>query len=152
MTMYSLMEGKRWKLKLKSESCYSLSSAAATISQNHHQPYEDIQCVHVNPHAPVRLKHCEIQYPELVHNITVDHVVDSRVDGVVLLHTIKWLCLRPLNDLLGIIEEEHAEQDQASIDGHRVQTCSKRWGRWKEHWSWKRQKHLRWHRKAQSLE
>lgn len=57
---------------------------------------------------------------------TTKNVLNLRVDGVVFLYTIEWVCLCPLDDLLCIIEEEQAEQDQASIDGHRVQACSKR--------------------------
>lgn len=41
------------KVKLKSERSCLLPSAAATVSQNHHQPHEDVQGVHVNPHTPV---------------------------------------------------------------------------------------------------
>lgn len=47
------MEGK---CEAKSERCRLLPSAVATTGQNHHQPHEDVQCVHVNPHTSVRLE------------------------------------------------------------------------------------------------
>lgn len=43
---------------------------------------------------------------------------DLRVNGVIFLHSVKRVCLGSLNDLLRIIEQEHAEQDQASIHSH----------------------------------
>lgn len=58
---------------------------------------------------------------------------NSRVDGVIFLHAVERVRLRPLDNLLCIVEEEHAEQDQAAVDGDGIQACSKRRGGWEEH-------------------
>lgn len=41
-----------------------------------------------------------------------------RVNGVIFLYSVKRVRLCSLNDLLCIVEQEHAEQDQASINSH----------------------------------
>lgn len=144
-----------WKVKLKlmSQRHCSLPFAAATVCQDHHQPHEDVQCVHVNPHTPVRLP--GIKHPHLgasacsgdkkwkivcePFGIKCFCWSDLRVDGVVFLYTVDWVCLCSLDDLLCIIEQEHAEQHQASVDGHGVEPCSKRWGGRQEHRPWEKQ-------------
>ena len=43
---------------------------------------------------------------------------DLRVDGVIFLYAVQRVCLCSPDDLLRVVQEEHAEQDQASVDGH----------------------------------
>lgn len=56
-----------------------------------------------------------------------------RIDGVISLYAVEWMCLSLLDHLLCVIEEEHAEQHQASVDGYRVQACAKDRGGRQEH-------------------
>lgn len=59
-----------------------------------------------------------------------------RIDGVILLYAIEWMRLSLLDHLLCVIEEEHAEQRQASVDSNRVQACAKDRGGRQEHGPW----------------
>lgn len=49
-----------------------------------------------------------------------------RVDGVVFLRGVQRVRLGSFHHLLCVVQQEHAEEDQTSINSHRVQTCSKR--------------------------
>lgn len=104
-----------------------LPPVSATVSQNHHQPHEDVKRVHVNPHAPVKClkkkkkERLNVQYiRKQIHRHTGEFssLNNLRVNGVIFLYSIKRVCLCSLNDLLCIIEQEHAEQDQASINSY----------------------------------
>ena len=60
-----------------------------------------------------------------------------RVDGVEFLNAVQRVCLCLLDDLLRVVEEEQAEQDQASVDRHRVQAGSEHGGGGQEHGAWR---------------
>ena len=62
---------------------------------------------------------------------------DLRVDGVEFLNTVQRVCLCLLDDLLRVVEEEQTEEDQASVDRHRVQACSEHGGGGQEHGAWR---------------
>lgn len=49
------------------------------------------------------------------------------------MHAVERLRLGPLDDLLRVVEQEHAEEDQAAVDGHRVQAGPERRGGRQEH-------------------
>lgn len=59
-----------------------------------------------------------------------------RVDGVVFLRGVQRVRLGSFDHLLCVVQQEHAEEDQTSINGHRVQTCPERRGGRQEHGAW----------------
>ena len=60
---------------------------------------------------------------EDVDGIGVDP--DRAVDGVELSGAVERVSLGPVDDLLGVVEQEAAKEDQTSVQGQRVDTGAK---------------------------
>ena len=64
------------------------------------------------------------------------------VDRVVGFSSIGRVHLGNLDDSLRVVQEEHAKQHEAAIDGHRVEACTQSCGWRQENGAWKtREKH-----------
>lgn len=50
---------------------------------------------------------------------------DLRINGIIFLYSVYWVCLCSLNDLLCVVKNKQAEQGQASVDAQGVESCSK---------------------------
>lgn len=65
-----------------------------------------------------------------------ENSVDVRINGVELLGAVDRVLLGPLDDFLGVVEQEHAEENQSTVDTYGVEAGSHGccWGQ--EHASW----------------
>ena len=65
-----------------------------------------------------------------------ENSVDVRINGVELLGAVDGVLLGPLDDFLGVVQQEHAEENQSTVDTYGVEASSHGCCGGQEHASW----------------
>lgn len=65
-----------------------------------------------------------LRYLERKKDRESENSVDVRIDGVKLLGAVDGVLLGPLDNFLGVVQQEHAEENQSTVDTYGVEAGS----------------------------